>query len=45
MMIQSKLSLISFERELWEKDTADGEMCGGSALTQYELEEMKKNQK
>ena len=30
------------ELELWEKGTPDGEMCGGSALTKYELEEMKK---
>lgn len=29
------------ELELWEKGTPDGEMCGGSALTAYELEEMK----
>jgi hypothetical protein len=33
------------ELELWEKGTPDGEMCGGSALTQYELDRMKKNQK
>jgi hypothetical protein len=26
--------------ELWEKGTPDGEMCGGSALTQYDMEEM-----
>lgn len=30
------------ELELWEKGTPDGEMCGGSALTQYEMEEMQK---
>jgi hypothetical protein len=30
------------ELELWEKGTPDGEMCGGSALMQYEMEEMKK---
>jgi hypothetical protein len=29
------------ELGLWEKGTPDGEMCGGSALTQWELEEMK----
>lgn len=28
-----------FDLELWEKGTPDGEMCGGTALTQYELEE------
>jgi hypothetical protein len=28
------------ELALWEKGTPDGEMCGGSALTTYELEEM-----
>ena len=33
-----------FDLELWEKGTPDGEMCGGTALTQYALEEMKKNQ-
>lgn len=33
-----------FDLELWEKGTAKGQMCGGTALTQYELEEMKKNQ-
>lgn len=31
-----------FELALWEKGTPDGEMCGGTALTQFELEEMKK---
>jgi len=31
-----------FDLELWEKGTPDGEMCGGTALTQYELEEMGK---
>ena len=30
-----------YDLELWEKGTPDGEMCGGTALTQYELEEMK----
>lgn len=34
-----------FDLELWEKGTPDGEMCGGTALTQYELEEMKKTNK
>ena len=34
-----------FDLELWEKGTPDGEMCGGTALTQYELEEMGKDQK
>jgi hypothetical protein len=34
-----------FDLELWEKGTPKGEMCGGTALTQYELEEMKKNLK
>ncbi|MFM7005917.1 MAG: lysozyme inhibitor LprI family protein [Flavobacteriales bacterium] len=34
-----------FDLDLWEKGTPDGEMCGGTALTQYELEEMKKNPK
>ena len=29
-----------FELELWENGTPDGEMCGGSALTQFALEEM-----
>ena len=29
------------ELGLWENGTPDGEMCGGSALTQWELEEMK----
>lgn len=29
-----------FDLELWEKGTAKGQMCGGTALTQYELEEM-----
>ena len=33
-----------FDLELWEKGTAKGQMCGGTALTQYELGEMKKNQ-
>lgn len=33
-----------FDLELWEKGTPDGEMCGGTALTQYELEEMEKKQ-
>jgi hypothetical protein len=33
-----------FDLEVWEKGTAKGQMCGGTALTQYELEEMKKNQ-
>lgn len=33
-----------FDLELWEKGTPDGEMCGGTALTQYELEEMTKKQ-
>ena len=28
------------ELELWEKGTPSGEMCGGSALTQYDMEEM-----
>jgi hypothetical protein len=28
------------ELALWEKGTPDGEMCGGSALTAYELEEL-----
>jgi len=28
------------ELALWEKGTPDGEMCGGSALTAYALEEM-----
>lgn len=28
------------ELEQWEKGTPDGEMCGGSALTAYEIEEM-----
>ena len=28
------------ELEQWEVGTPDGEMCGGSALTTYELEEM-----
>jgi hypothetical protein len=28
------------ELERWEKGTPSGEMCGGSALTQYALEEM-----
>ena len=31
-----------YDLELWEKGTPDGEMCGGTALTQYELGEMKK---
>ena len=31
------------ELELWEKGTPDGEMCGGSALTQWELGEMGKS--
>jgi hypothetical protein len=26
--------------EQWEKGTPDGEMCGGSALTAYEIGEM-----
>lgn len=30
------------ELELWEKGTPSGEMCGGSALTQFDMEEMKK---
>jgi hypothetical protein len=30
-----------FDLELWEKGTPDGEICGGTALTQYALEEMK----
>ena len=34
-----------FDLELWEKGTPDGEMCGGTALTQYELEEMEKTNK
>ena len=29
------------ELELWEKGTPDGEMCGGSALTQYQINELK----
>ena len=33
-----------FDLELWEKGTAKGQMCGVTALTQYELGEMKKNQ-
>jgi hypothetical protein len=28
------------ELESWEKGTPDGEMCGGSALTQFALQEM-----
>ena len=45
-MIYTKLYKSRYmELELWEKGTPDGEMCGGSALTQYELGEMKKNQK
>jgi hypothetical protein len=28
------------ELGLWEKGSPDGEMCGGSALTQWDLEEM-----
>jgi hypothetical protein len=28
------------ELEQWEAGTPDGEICGGSALTTYELEEM-----
>lgn len=31
------------ELGLWEKGSPDGEMCGGSALTQWDLEEMKKH--
>jgi hypothetical protein len=31
------------ELALWEKGTPDGEMCGGSALTQWDLEEMGKS--
>ena len=34
-----------FDLELWQKGTPDGEMCGGTAMTQYELEEMKKTNK
>ena len=30
-----------FDLELWEKGTAKGQMCGGTALTQYVLGEMK----
>ena len=30
------------ELGLWENGTPDGEMCGGSALTAYELEEKAK---
>ena len=33
-----------FDLELWQKGIPKGEMCGGTALTQYELGEMKKNQ-
>ena len=28
------------ELELWEKGTPSGEMCGGSALTQYDMQEL-----
>jgi hypothetical protein len=31
------------ELGLWEKGSPDGEMCGGSALTQWELGEMRKS--
>ena len=31
------------ELGLWEKGSPDGEMCGGSALTQWDMEEMKKH--
>lgn len=31
-----------FDLELWEKGTPDGEMCGGTALTQYEIGEIRK---
>ena len=34
-----------FDLELWEKGTPDGEMCGGTALTQYELEGMEMEKK
>ena len=34
-----------FDLELWEKGTPEGEMCGGSALTQYELGEYTFEQK
>jgi len=29
-----------FDLELWEKGTPKGEICGGTALTGYEIEEM-----
>ena len=31
--------------EPWEKGTPNGDMCGGTALSQYELEKMKKQTK
>ena len=31
-----------FDLELWEKGTAKGQMCGGTALTAYEIGEIRK---
>lgn len=34
-----------FDLAPWQNGTPDGEMCGGTALTKYEMEELKKNKK